>query len=45
MAGPDTEQNMTTLEAVALGAMIAWTPSLVFLATALWDVPEIEGLE
>jgi hypothetical protein len=30
---------MTTVEAIALGAMLAWTPSLVFLAWALWRTP------
>jgi hypothetical protein len=36
---------MTTLQAVAFGAMLAWAPSLIFLAVSLWDVPEIEGME
>jgi hypothetical protein len=36
---------MTTLQAVALGAMFAWTPSLIILAVSLWDVPELEGME
>jgi hypothetical protein len=36
---------MTTLEAIALGAMVAWTPSLVVLAVSLWDVPELEPIE
>jgi hypothetical protein len=36
---------MTTLEAVAFGAMLAWTPSLVILAASLWDVRELEGIE
>jgi hypothetical protein len=39
------ENQMTTLEAVALGAMLAWTPSLVILAASLWDVPELEGMD
>ena len=33
---------MTTLQAMAFGAMLVWTPSLVILAAALWDVPEVE---
>jgi len=36
---------MTTLEAVAFGAMLAWTPSLMILAASLWDVRELEGME
>lgn len=36
---------MTTLQAIALGAMLAWTPSLIILAASLWDVPELEGME
>jgi hypothetical protein len=33
---------MTTLEAVAFGAMLAWTPSLIVLSASLWDVRELE---
>jgi len=36
---------MTTLQAIALGAMLAWTPPLIILAASLWDVPELEGME
>ena len=36
---------MTTLQAIALGAMLAWTPSLIILAAALWHVPELDGDE
>ena len=36
---------MTTLQAIAFGAMLAWTPSLIILAVSLWDVPELEGME
>jgi hypothetical protein len=36
---------MTTLEAIAFGAMLAWTPSLIVLAASLWHVPELEGME
>ena len=36
---------MTTLQAIALGAMLAWAPSLIILAASLWDVRELEGLE
>ena len=36
---------MTTLEAVAFGAMLAWMPSLIILAASLWDVPELEGMD
>jgi hypothetical protein len=35
---------MTTLQAVAFGAMLAWTPSLIILAVVLWDVPELEEM-
>ena len=45
MAGKDTEQSMTTVQAIAFGAMLAWTPSLIVLAALLWDVKEIEGLD
>jgi hypothetical protein len=30
---------MSTLQAIALGAMVAWTPSLVLLAFLLWRAP------
>lgn len=36
---------MTTLEAVAFGALLAWTPSLIILAASLWNVRELEGME
>jgi hypothetical protein len=36
---------MTTLQAIAFGAMLAWTPSFVILAVSLWDVRELEGME
>ena len=36
---------MTILEAVAFGAMLAWTPSLMILAASLWDVRELKGME
>jgi hypothetical protein len=36
---------MTTLQAVAFGAMLAWTPSLIVLIVSLWNVPELEGME
>ena len=45
MRGGGPEQTMTTLQAIAFGAMLAWTPSLIVLAVLLWDVPEIEGME
>jgi hypothetical protein len=31
---------MTTMQAIAFGAMLAWTPSLIILAASLWDIPE-----
>ena len=36
---------MTTLQAVAFGAMLAWTPSLIILAASLWDAPELAGMD
>jgi hypothetical protein len=36
---------MTTLQAIAFGAMLAWTPSLIVLALSLWEVPELEGMD
>jgi hypothetical protein len=30
---------MTTLQAFVLGAMVAWTPSLIYLAYCLWRAP------
>jgi hypothetical protein len=33
---------MSSLEAVLLGAMLAYTPSMVVLATSLWNVPELD---
>jgi hypothetical protein len=36
---------MTTLQAIAFGAMLTWTPSLVILAVSLWDVRELDGME
>jgi len=36
---------MTTLQAIAFGAMLAWTPSLIVLALSLWEVPEFEGMD
>ena len=33
---------MTTVQAIAFGAMLAWTPSLIVVAFLLWDVPELE---
>lgn len=36
---------MTTLQAIAFGAMLAWTPSLIVLALSLWEVRELEGTD
>jgi hypothetical protein len=36
---------MTTLQAIAFGAMLAWTPSLVVLAASLWNVPELDLMD
>jgi hypothetical protein len=37
--------RMSTLQAFLLGGMVAWTPSLVFLACALSQAPLIESDE
>jgi len=34
--------GMNTLQAILLGAMMAWTPSLSFFAYMLWRAPSIE---
>ena len=39
------EAYMTPMEAIAFGAMLAWTPSLIILAASLWDVRELDGME
>ena len=36
---------MTTLEAILLGAMLAWTPSVVVLAALLRDIRDLEETE
>jgi len=36
---------MTTPQAIALGAMLAWTPALIILAVSLWKVREHDGME
>jgi hypothetical protein len=36
---------MTTLQAIAFGAMLAWMPSLIILAASLWDVRELDEVE
>jgi hypothetical protein len=36
---------MTTLQAIAFGAMLTWTPSLIILAISLWDARELDGME
>jgi len=33
---------MTKMEMFLLGGMVAWTPSLMFLAVALWRAPLID---
>jgi hypothetical protein len=39
--------NMTTLQAICYGAMLAYTPSLIVVALVLWETPleEIEDLK
>jgi hypothetical protein len=39
------ERSVTTIEAITFGAMLAWTPSLIILAAALWNVRELEEME
>ena len=36
---------MTTLQAMLLGAMLAWTPSVVVLAILLIDIRDLEETE
>jgi hypothetical protein len=36
---------MTTLQAILLGAMLGWTPSLVVLAVLLRDIRDLEEPE
>ena len=33
---------MSTLEAILLGAMLAYTPAILVLAASLWNIPELE---
>jgi hypothetical protein len=33
---------MSGLEAILLGAMLAYTPSIVILAASLWNIPELD---
>ena len=33
---------MTAIQAFLLGAMVAWTPSLVFVAYQIWRAPLID---
>jgi len=33
---------MTTVQAIAFGAMLAWTPALIVMAFLLRDVPDLE---
>ena len=39
------DRSMTTLQAIAFGAMLAWTPGLIILAVSLWDVRDLDGME
>ncbi len=36
---------MTTLQAILLGAMLAWTPSVVVLAILLLDIRDLDETE
>ena len=36
---------MTTLQAILLGAMLAWTPPVVVLAVLLRDIRDLEETE
>jgi hypothetical protein len=33
---------MTIVQAITLGAMLSWTPSLIVMTIILWDVPELD---
>jgi len=35
-------EAMTKIEMFLLGMMVAWTPSLIFLAVVLWRAPPID---
>jgi hypothetical protein len=39
--------DMTTLQAIFFGAMLAWTPSLIVMALALYETPldELDQLQ
>jgi len=41
---PSGDYKMSVLQAFALGAMVAWTPSLIAIAWLLWRTPLI-GLD
>jgi len=34
---------MSTLEAILLGAMLAYTPAIIVLAASVWNIPELEN--
>ncbi|MET3839109.1 hypothetical protein [Bradyrhizobium sp. OAE829] len=36
---------MTTVQAIAFGAMLAWTPALIIMAFLLWNVPDLDEKE
>jgi hypothetical protein len=42
MVGDLSGGTMSGLEAILLGAMLAYTPSIVVLAASLWNVPELD---
>jgi hypothetical protein len=39
----DKEWALSTLQAVFLGMMLSWTPSLLFMAYLLWRAPLVES--
>ena len=39
----DKEGALSTLQAVFLGMMLSWTPSLLFMAYLLWRAPLVDS--
>jgi hypothetical protein len=39
----DKECALSTLQAVFLGVMLSWTPSLLFMAHLLWRAPLVDS--
>jgi hypothetical protein len=37
----DADKSMTTFQSIALGVMIVWTPSFLFVAISVWHAPMV----